>query len=96
VFANKNGSELKAVWPSIPAETFNALSNGVFRRRGVSVVVKLLVQGEPEVRGNQAVINCVQSTITVADGKPSEPALQPAKVTLSRAGSGWVIEGISR
>jgi len=95
-FSSKNGQELKAAWPNIPVQSLKALNEGLFKSRGTEVRMKLLAQGDPELRGNTAVINCVESTITIANGRPSEPALRPAKISLTRSGGGWVIDAITR
>ena len=82
-FERKNLREIKDVWPNIGAQYVAAVRTGQFE-------MSLDPTGEPEIHGDSATVPCV--LVTKSANRQQNNA---ERVTLQKAGSRWIIAGVS-
>jgi len=86
---------MESVWTSMPKSTATAYQNQF--KFAKELVFHLQPLEAASVNGDSATVDCTRSlTITPKSG-PRPPGInERVKVTLGRAGNGWVIRSIGR
>lgn len=84
-FANLDTNALRAVWPSVPEATLDAL------RASEKITRTLTPLGDPSISGDSATVVCRSSTFQQVRRQPPMSKVTQVRVALSRRGDSWVI-----
>ncbi len=85
---------LQTLWSGMAKSTAEAYREQF--RFAKSVVFHLQPLEPPSIAGDSATVNCTRSLSLTLKSGPRPPAVnERVRVTLSRAGSGWVIRAIT-
>ena len=85
---------LQTIWPSMPQQTADSTSRQFQSAKGIAF--QLQPVHDPVIDGNSATVTCVRhSEVTPKQGQRASRPTQRVRVTLERAGSGWVIRAVT-
>ncbi|MGH9667569.1 MAG: PEGA domain-containing protein, partial [Bryobacteraceae bacterium] len=89
-----NLKALQSVWPGMPKNTADSFRDQF--RYTKTLRFQIRPSGQPVVSGDSATVNCARTLdLTTKDGQHAGVADERVRVTLNRAGSGWVIRAIT-
>jgi ketosteroid isomerase-like protein len=90
----KDFKALQSVWQSMPKNMAAATRREFGDAKAISFQIHAVER--PSINGDSATVNCTRTlSLTTKFGQRQDIAGERVKVTLSRAGTGWLIQSIT-